>query len=115
MIDTGAAPNVVKKRSLHPHTPIAYGELLYLSGITSGRVETLGSVEIEFMGHPVALYVVPDNFPIVQEEILGSDFLRDATNINLQEQCLEWQGVRIPFSTRETMVVPARSQVTILG
>lgn len=112
MIDTGAAPNVIKKRSLHPHALIIRGEPLYLSGITSGRVETLGTVRIKFMGHPVVLYVVPDNFPIVQEGILGSDFLRDATNINFQEQRLEWQGVRIPFSTRETMVIPARSQTT---
>lgn len=112
MIDTGAAPNVIKRRNLHPHTPIAHGEPLYLSGITNGRVKTLGSVEIKWLGHLIKLYVVPDNFPIAQEGILGSDFLRDATNINLREQCLEWQGVRVPFAQYETVVIPARSQAT---
>jgi transposase InsO family protein len=112
MIDTGAAPNVIKKRSLHSDVFINHDDPLLLSGITSGRVETLGSVEILIMGYPVTLYVVPDNFPIAQEGILGSDFLRDASNINLVERHLEWHGSKIPFSSRETMVVPARSQST---
>jgi len=110
MVDTGAAPNVIKKRSLHPETVIKRGDTLFLSGITNGRVETLGSIEISVMGHPVTLHVVPDNFPIAQEGILGSDFLRDASTINLSERYIEWQGTKIPFSTRETIVIPARLQ-----
>jgi len=112
MIDTGAAPNVIKQRSIHPSTPIARDDPLYLSGITSGRVETLGTIEIQMMGHPVSLHVVPDCFPIAQEGILGSDFLRDASNINLSEKYVEWQGTKIPFSSRETVVIPARAQST---
>jgi len=110
MIDTGAAPNVIKKRSLHPEIIIKRDDTLFLSGITNGRVETLGSIEISVMGHPVTLHVVPDNFPIAQEGILGSDFLRDASTINLSKHYVEWQGTKIPFSSRETIVVPARSQ-----
>jgi len=110
MVDTGAAPNVIKKRSLHPEAVIKRDDTLFLSGITNGRVETLGSVEIFVMGHPVTLHVVPDNFPIAQEGILGSDFLRDASTINLSERYVEWQGTKIPFSSRETIVIPARSQ-----
>jgi len=110
MVDTGAAPNVVKKRSLHPETVLKRDDTLFLSGITNGRVETLGSIKISVMGHPVTLHVVPDNFPIAQEGILGSDFLRDASTINLSERYIEWQGTKIPFSTRETIVIPARSQ-----
>jgi len=112
MIDTGAVPNVVKQRSIHPETPIVRNEPLFLSGITSGRVETLGTIEVQIMGYPVSLHVVPDYFPIAQEGILGSDFLRDATNINLLEKYIEWQGTKIPFSSRETVVIPARSQST---
>ncbi|KYQ48642.1 hypothetical protein ALC60_12310, partial [Trachymyrmex zeteki] len=64
MIDTGAAPNVIKEKGLHPETVISHDDPLYLSGITSGRVKTLGG-------------------------ILGSDFLRDASNINLSERHVE--------------------------
>lgn len=112
MIDTGAAPNVIKKRSLHPDVEIKHDNPLYLSGISSGRVETLGSIEILVLGHSVSLHVVPDNFPIAQEGILGSDFLRDATNINLSEKYVEWHRNRLPFASRETIVAPARSQTT---
>lgn len=112
MIDTGAAPNVIKKRSLHPDVEIKHDNPLYLSGISSGKVETLGSIEIQVLGHSVSLHVVPDNFPIAQEGILGSDFLRDATNINLSEKYVEWHRNRLPFASRETIVAPARSQTT---
>jgi len=112
MIDTGAAPNVIKQRSIHPNTPISRDDPLYLSGITNGRVETLGTINIRMMGHPVSLHVVPDCFPIAQEGILGSDFLRDASSINLSEKYVEWQGTKIPFSSRETVVIPARAQST---
>jgi len=33
--------------------------------------ETIGSTQIEFMGHPVTLHVMPNNFPIRQKGILG--------------------------------------------
>lgn len=66
MIDTGAAPNVIKEKGLHPETVISHDDPLYLSGITSGRVKTLGLVKIHIMGHPVALHVVPNNFSIAQ-------------------------------------------------
>jgi len=112
MIDTGAAPNVIKERSIHPDVKIRHDDPLFLSGITSGHVETLGSVELIIMDHPVTLYVVPNNFPIAQEGILGSDFLRDASSINFTKRHVEWHGNRIPFSSRETIVVPARSQAT---
>jgi len=85
MIDTGVAINVIKRRSLHPHTLVAYDDILYLRGITSNQVKTLESIEINWLGHSIILHVVPDNFSIVQEGILGSDFLRDAANINLRE------------------------------
>jgi len=106
MIDTGAVPNVIIKISLHPHIPVTYGEPFYFSGIRSGRVETLGSVEINWLGHSV-VYIVLHNFPIAQKGILESDFLRDAANIYLQEQCLQWKGMRLPLATRDIMVVPA--------
>lgn len=111
MVDTGAAPNIVKKSSIHPETLIIRNDPLYLSGITSGRAETLGSINIELMGHPVTLHVVPNNFPIAQKGILGSDFLRDAAS-DFVRRHVEWQRIHIPFSSHETVVIPARSSAT---
>ncbi|KMQ89174.1 enzymatic polyprotein endonuclease reverse [Lasius niger] len=87
-------------------------DTLYLSGITDGKIKTLGSIRIFYMGYPLDMHVVQDNFPIPQEGILGSDFLQDASKIDFKDQSVLWQGIRVPFSQRETVVIPARSRST---
>lgn len=82
MIDTGAAPNVIKENFVGNKRKINQCEILYLNGITPEKIKTLGSIEIELLGYPVTLHVVPNEFPIVQEGILGSDFLQDASKID---------------------------------
>jgi len=52
------------------------------SDLTDGNIKTLGSVSVEYMGHPVTLQVVKNDFPISQEGILGSDFLRNTLVAN---------------------------------
>ncbi|EFN78041.1 hypothetical protein EAI_09930, partial [Harpegnathos saltator] len=76
MIDTGAAPNIIKKRSIHLENKIDTTDIILLSGITNGNIATLGSSEVNYMGHAITLHVVDNKFPITQERILGSDFLR---------------------------------------
>lgn len=111
MIDTGAAPNLIKRRSVRSEV-IVRDENVYLSGITKERIKTLGTIKISYMGYPIELQVVPDNFPITQEGILGSDFLEDVSVIDLENKAVRWQGVQIPFSQRDTVVIPARSRTT---
>jgi len=112
MIDTGASPNLVKKRNVHPETNIRENDRLLLRGITEGSIETLGSIQAQYMGYPIELHVVNNNFPIPQEGILGNDFLCEASNIQLEEKYVSWQGIRIPFAERDTVVIPARSRAT---
>lgn len=112
MVDTGASPNLVKRRNVHPETSNRETDKLYLSGITDGRIKTLGSIQARYMGHPLELHVVNDNFPIPREDILGNDFLRDASNIHLKEKYVSWQGIQIPFAEHDTIVIPARSRTT---
>jgi len=89
MIDTGAAPNIIKQRSVHPEATIV-DENVYLSGITKERIKTLGTIKTSYMGYPLDLQVVPDNFPITQEGILGSDFLDNASIIDLENKAVHW-------------------------
>lgn len=112
MVDTGAAPNLIKFRNLSPETEIRENDRLFLSGITDGRIETLGSIQLAYKGYPVKMHVVQNNFPIPQEGILGSDFLRDASQIDFKNQFILWQGIQIPLAQRETVVIPARSRAT---
>jgi len=64
MVDTGAAPNLIKKIQLLPNVRIDPQHLLRLTGITKGQVDTLELVETNVHGHAVKFHVVPDNFPI---------------------------------------------------
>jgi len=114
MIDTEATVNIIKRGSLKPHIPIIEHEQLYLSRITKTRVCTLGSTNVKWAGgHAVVFQVVPNEFSIKQDSILGLEFLRDRININILKQCLEWQGIQMPFTTCETTIVPARSRATL--
>jgi len=113
MIDTGAAPNLIKKKCLHPEIRVRKDRSILLSGITDGNIETLGSVSVEYKGHPVTLQVVKDDFPISQEGILGSDFLRNATAIDFVKKSILWQDTIIPFSQHSTVTIPSRSRVAI--
>lgn len=112
MIDTGAALNIIKIRSIHPDTPLDPCDKIYLSGITPEKIGTLGSINAQIFGYPVTLHAVPNDFPIVQEGILGSEFLRGASKLDFKRKYILWQGIEIPFAQQETVVAPARSQST---
>jgi len=76
MIDTGAAPNLVKARNLLPE-----GESLgkkrwrNRTGILPDHGETFSTIQAQFKGHLIKFYIIPNHFPIPQEGILGRDFL----------------------------------------
>lgn len=113
MIDTGAAPNVIKENFVYNKKKINQREIFYLNGITPEKIKTLGSIEIELLGHPVTLHVVSKEFPIVQEGILGFDFLQDASKIDFEKKAITWQGIQFPFIQEETLILPARTRSTI--
>lgn len=113
MIDTGAAPNIIKTGNLLVDTKIDPEDTVLLSGITEEKLKTLGSVTANYMGHDIVFQVVRNDFPISQEGILGSDFLRNATKIDFARQEIKWQGIVIPLVPRETVTIPARSRTTL--
>jgi len=51
---------------------------LHIVDVTDGFVESFGSIQVSFIGHPFSMDVVLDNFPIPQEGILETDFLKDS-------------------------------------
>jgi hypothetical protein len=110
MIDTGAAVNIIKLRCLHPSTRLDTQDITLLSGITAEKIQTRGSVVVYLYGHPVTLHVVPNDFPISQEGILGVKFLQYATKIEFLQRFISWQRIDIPFAEQETVIIPARSR-----
>jgi len=57
---------------------------LHIVGVTDDFVESLGSVQVILMAHPLKMNVVPDNFAILQEGILGTNFLKDSAPTDIR-------------------------------
>ena len=110
MIDTGATLNVIKLRNLPPPVTPDASEVISLSGITAGRVPTLGTVRMNIYNYPVKMHVVPDNFPIFQEGILGQAFLKHANFLNFESSLLSWHNIEIPFVMHEPITIPPRTR-----
>jgi hypothetical protein len=83
ILDTRAQPNLVEARCLHPDTQILR-EDKYIGGITDGYVESLGSIQISFKGHPITIDVIPDECRIPQGGILGMDFLKECRPVHIR-------------------------------
>lgn len=110
MVDTGAAPNLVKRNRLNPGVEIDTRTTLRLVGITDGEVKTLGKLKINIYGRDIEFHVVNENFPITQDGILGADFLSGTGKINFVDQVVEWHDRLFPFGQREIVRIPARSR-----
>jgi hypothetical protein len=78
MLDTDAQLNLVKARCVHPDMPILRENKLYIEDIMNGYIESLGSIQLLFKDHPITKDVVPDDFRIPQEEIFGTDILKES-------------------------------------
>ncbi|CAK9796607.1 Retrovirus-related Pol polyprotein from transposon 297 [Anthophora quadrimaculata] len=113
MVDTGSEPNLIKLRAIKRHLPIDEAEALAISGITDGQVKTYGSVKINVRTREIPFQVVPNDFPIDTEGILGSQFCNRSVDILYSQNCLVWEGIKIPFSNTPDITVPPRSSKCI--
>ncbi|XP_039308185.1 uncharacterized protein LOC120358336 [Solenopsis invicta] len=110
MVDTGAHPNIIKKGCVHGDITINNQEILQLTGITENAVSTLGSIEAHILETPVKIHVVPDEFPMTQQGILGTSFFKEHDAcIDYAQRNLTWRNCYFPFKKYETIVVPPRT------
>lgn len=109
MLDTGAAPNLIKSGTVEATTPINDKNRIWLSGISKDRIETEGSIAINYLGQNIEFHVVPDTFPISQDGILGADFLQNASTIDLTNRLVLWHGIKLCFTDTGKVKIPARA------
>lgn len=113
MIDTGAAPNIIKVHKVKPGTKINANDIVSIIGVTAGSIDTLGSIKVDLLGRKTIFHLVQSNFPIIADGILGGDFIPVTANISYKENCLIWQEHRIPFSNVTFAALPPRSNTGI--
>ena len=67
--------SLIKKNKINKNVPIDQGCVVSISGFTPGECATLGSVKVEINGFSCAAHVVPVDFPIDTDGLLGWDML----------------------------------------
>lgn len=112
MIDSGAGPSLIKQKAIINNVIIDKTKILYLTGISKETVPTLGKLQIKFLNHDTEFYIVPNNFPIKEDGLLGVNFLSQSqARINWKDNCLEVNNKKIPFQSKETFhSIPPRSK-----
>ena len=113
MIDTGAARNLIKQRFLNPEVPINNQNVLKLTGINDLSLYTLGQVKINTFGYLTIFNITPNEVPVEEDEVLGSEFLQDnSVNIHYTSKCLEIENHCYHFKSANTFTIPARTVTT---
>ena len=114
MLDTGAQANVIKRGCINNNVRINNKEIIQLTGITEDVVNTLGTTVANIYNVPVIFHVVPDEFPIITQGILGSSFFNEQNAcINYANKFITWHDCAFPFKNQETVVIPARTNMGV--
>lgn len=114
LIDTGSELNLLKLNVLKAGTVIYNDKLYGLTGISDGLVKTIGWTNVRFRGVTCKMNIVPNEFPIEHDGILGVEFLKDQgavlsfsdEQIALGRDTREW----VSFINHDTVQVPARTR-----
>lgn len=80
LVDTQADITIIKQSALNSNLVINNSDIVSMRGITNERILSLGSVNINFIFSHLSLehkiHVVPDDFPMPANGILGRDFIK---------------------------------------
>lgn len=80
LVDSQAEVSLIKISSLSDDSIINTNEIINIVGVTDGSVKSLGTIYTTiFIGNTeieIELVVVPHNFPIPVDGIIGKDFLK---------------------------------------
>ena len=78
---------------MNPKLPIDEKIVLKLTGINNLPLFTMGQIHINILGYPTILNIIPNEVPIDEDGVLGSEFFRENKVIlNYVSKCLEMQN-----------------------
>ena len=93
MVDNGASVNLIKIGALDWDLMIKKEGFAKIGGITPDTRSTLGTVELTIKGTPYEFYVVYNEFPIMDNGILGRNSMkREEAVISYYTNCLMIAG-----------------------
>ena len=113
MIDIGAGRNLIKQNAVNPKLPIDEKIMLKITGINNLPLFTMGQVQINILGYPTILNIIPNEIPINEDGVLGSElFWENKVNTNYISKCLEIQNKLYPFESTQISTIPVRTVTT---
>lgn len=98
MVDTGAEVNLIKIKCIKSNIFINRENKIQIFGINKEGVTTIGEIQVDFGGDVQSYQLVPDDFPVKQDGLLGMPFLKNST-INLNKKILYHKIGNFPFLT----------------
>ena len=66
---------MIKQKVLNPEVPINKQNVLKLAGINDLPLYTLEQVKVNIFGYPTILNIIPNEVPVEEDGVLGSEFL----------------------------------------
>ena len=70
----------------------------------------MGQVQINILGYPAKLNIIPNEVLIDEDGVLDSEFFRkNKVNINYSSKCLEMQNKLYPLKSTQILTIPART------
>ena len=117
MVDTGSQLNLIKIGVIKESTKIDRSIKYELYGISkTDKPTTLGRVKIYVFSRPNEFHLIPDDFPIMQAGIIGDEFMRqNGVAIDYQTNTLTTIHGRVPFSSNEKIILPARQRTVMFA
>ena len=73
----------------------------------------MGQIEINILGYPTILNMIPNEDSIDEDGVQGSEFFREnKVNINYISKCLEIQNELYPFESTKILTIPSITVTT---
>lgn len=123
LVDTQADISIIKVNSIHPNSSINTYNAISIRGVTDGIINSLGTMEDTIFIQDTCIthtfQVVPENFNIPSDGIIGKDFLiNNKCTINYDDFSLSIPINNLNFKIfmsngpeKNTIVIPPRSEV----
>ena len=113
IVDTGAGRNLIKQNAVNSELSIDEKIVLKLTAINNSPLFTMRQVQINILGYPTILNIIPNEVVIDKDAVLGAEFFgENEVNINYVSNCLEIQNKLYPYESTQILPIPARAVTT---
>ena len=114
MIDTGSDLNLIKEYCVNSRTWVNRNRIYNLVGISPEMIPTKGEIKTRINGIETDFHIVPNNFPISQNGILGMTFLKQqGATFSIAGIDIQLGNSKLPSVNYKSFCLPARAKTLI--